>query len=160
MGKLKDINVNIAGINFVCRACAVIINNDKILFQKKTNDKYWALPGGKIEVGETTSETLKRELNEELGINDFEVQELISITENFFKFNDNNIHQYIFTHRVMINDDRYNDLDEFDGVENGNVIFKWIKFEALKTEKIKPNYVINQLINMDGNIKFETCIEN
>ena len=61
MGSVKDINVKVNDINFVCRSCAVIRNGDKVLFQKRKNDKYYSLPGGKIEVLETVKDALKRE---------------------------------------------------------------------------------------------------
>ncbi|MDD2392291.1 MAG: NUDIX domain-containing protein [Bacilli bacterium] len=162
MGKITDINVKIADVNFSCRACAVVINEDKVLFQKKKGDRYWALPGGKIGVNEKTSDTVRIELEEELNITDFEVQNLISVTENFFKWNGEPIHQYIFTHKVKFIDTKYNNIEEeFDGVEVGkNVIYKWIKISDLSTSLIKPDYVVNQLLNMDDTIKFETCIED
>lgn len=161
MGKINDINVDINGTNLVCRACAVVINDGKVLFQKRAGDKYWALPGGKIEVNETTKESLTRELKEELAIENFEVGKVIAVTENFFKLNDNKIHQYIFTHEVKFIDTKYNNMLEFEGAEVGkNVIFTWIKINELKTSLIKPDYVVDQILSMDGNIKFDTCIED
>lgn len=60
-------------------AAAIIINNGKILIaQRAENQKLagkWEFPGGKVESGETPEECLKREINEEFGIdikvNDF-----------------------------------------------------------------------------------------
>lgn len=50
----------------------LIIKEDKIILIKKKTGPYDGkldLPGGSIEFGETPSETLKRELQEEVGIN-------------------------------------------------------------------------------------------
>ena len=162
MGKATDINVKIADTIFSCRACAVIINEDKVLFQKRKFDRYWALPGGKIGVNEKTSDTIRIELEEELDITDIEVQNLISVTENFFKWDGQPIHQYIFTHKVKFIDQKYNNIkDEFNGVEvDKNIVFKWIKLTDLSTSLIKPDYVVNQLLNMGDTIEFETCIED
>ncbi len=161
MGKNTDIKFKIAGVEFVCRSCAVVMNGDKILFQKRKDDKSWALPGGKIEVLETTKEALKRELQEELGIKDITVGDIISVTENFFEWKGDKVHQYIFTHKVTFNDSKYNNIEgTFNGIEKGkDVIYTWIKKEDLPKHSIKPDYVVNQILDDKGNISFLTCKE-
>jgi mutator protein MutT len=47
---------------------AIIVQEGKILLQKRTDNKKWAIHGGALEPGETIVETLFRELKEELGI--------------------------------------------------------------------------------------------
>ena len=133
----------------------------KILFQKRRNDKYWALPGGKIGVLETTSEAITREQKEELDITEITVGDVISVTENFFEWNGNKVHQYIFAHKVTFNDHKYNDIEgTFDGSEKGkDVIFTWVKKEDLVNTPIKPDYVVDQLLNTENGIQFSTCIE-
>ncbi len=47
--------------------CAIILNNkDQILLHKRSGDKKWTLPGGKMKVGESISDCCKREIQEEL----------------------------------------------------------------------------------------------
>ena len=161
MGKITDIKVKIAGVEFVCRSCAVVMNGDKILFQKKKNDKSWALPGGKIEVLETTREALARELKEELDITDITVGDVMSVTENFFEWKGDKVHQYIFTHEVTFNDPKYNDIEgTFDGAEEDNdVVYTWIKKEDLPKYSIKPDYVVDQILNDNNGMQFLTCKE-
>jgi 8-oxo-dGTP diphosphatase len=53
--------------------CAIIINEAGQVFaarrsEGKSFEGYWEFPGGKIEKGEQASEALKRELQEELGL--------------------------------------------------------------------------------------------
>ncbi len=50
----------------------VILKNEKVLLVKRQNppDKsMWSIPGGAVELGETLSEAVQREINEECGIN-------------------------------------------------------------------------------------------
>ena len=54
-------------------SAAVVIKNQKVLLTRRSpNDNlagYWEFPGGKVESNETPQHCLKRELEEELGIN-------------------------------------------------------------------------------------------
>lgn len=50
---------------------AVVFKDDKILLVKRGNapaENMWAIPGGKVELGETLKEAAQRELLEETGI--------------------------------------------------------------------------------------------
>jgi 8-oxo-dGTP pyrophosphatase MutT (NUDIX family) len=49
------------------RACGLIIREGRVLLQRKRNEMIWALPGGRVEVGETPEAALIREFREELG---------------------------------------------------------------------------------------------
>ena len=52
---------------------AIILNESRVLIgRRKTNQAlggYWEFPGGKVENGESLVDCLKRELQEELGVN-------------------------------------------------------------------------------------------
>lgn len=46
----------------------LIVQGNKVLLIKEASDKWWALPGGGVEHGETVESSLAREVEEELGV--------------------------------------------------------------------------------------------
>jgi 8-oxo-dGTP pyrophosphatase MutT (NUDIX family) len=46
----------------------LVVQDDKVLLVKEASDNWWALPGGGVDHGETIEATLKREIEEELGV--------------------------------------------------------------------------------------------
>jgi len=62
----------------------------------KIEKTYWGLPKGRIEKGEKTEETAKREIEEETGIKDIKFIEGFKETERyFFKFKEENIIKFV-----------------------------------------------------------------
>lgn len=160
--KNKDINVNIEDYLLNIRAVAVIKKNNKVLFQKRKQDEFWALPGGKIRVGEKGEETICRELKEELDINKFNVLNCNSVSEYFFTFNEIKFHQYIFSYIVDVDQEEWIlEKEEFDGVEkNENLIFKWFDLNSINEVPIKPDFLKDQLNNLNNEeVIFTSYIE-
>ncbi len=66
---------------------ALIIEKDKILVCQRTRHQVmplkWEFPGGKIEIGEQPRDALRRELDEELGINAKIGDEVARIQHNY-----------------------------------------------------------------------------
>jgi len=52
------------------RACAAILNDDKILMvcHQTSPRTYWTFPGGAVETGETFEQAAVREVKEETGL--------------------------------------------------------------------------------------------
>ena len=50
------------------RVGLAVVRDDKLLMVRKAGTSYWAIPGGRIEAGETALDALKREVREELAV--------------------------------------------------------------------------------------------
>ena len=147
--KKRDINFRIDKYIVNLRAVAIIVNEKKVLFQKRKQDEFWALPGGKIRVGETGEETIVRELYEEIGVNNCTVERMQSVSEYFFDFGEDKYHQYIFAYVVKVNDNDILSNIEFQGIEqNENLVFKWFDKEEIIEDNIRPAFLNEKLISM------------
>lgn len=71
------------GTIFMCRVAGVAVHDDRVLLHRSGHDDFWALPGGRLEVGETSVDGLRREMREELDV-DVTVGRLLWVIENFF----------------------------------------------------------------------------
>lgn len=66
-----DVSVMTENIKFNYRVATIIKNGDKILLHKSKKDDFFAIPGGRIMIGEDSKTALKREFLEEMGADIF-----------------------------------------------------------------------------------------
>jgi len=100
------------------RIAACILKDNKILMvrHKKGDEKYWLLPGGRIEYGETMIETLKRELVEETGL-EISVGNLMFMSEAIPKDNHRHIVNIFFEAEIIGGEIKLGDEEILDAVE-------------------------------------------
>ena len=147
---MKDIRLMIDDVKFSCRSVGVIIKNNKVLFQKRVGDEFFALPGGAIGVTEKGSDVILREIEEETGEKNAKVIRPLWFVEYMFTFNKVRNHQYILGYLVDIpNNSKLLKKDSFMGIEEGkNVYYEWIDLDKLLNTPIKPDYLYDKLLNI------------
>lgn len=120
-------------------ARGIILKDGKILLGKRLKaDSFqglWCTFGGYIEKGETASEALTRELNEELGI-DSVTAELLTVTENVV---DNDLqslrlHYYLVRHwkGEIVNKAEHSEINWFSLDEIRALPMGWIGKEVIE----------------------------
>lgn len=68
---------------FSLRVVGIIIESGKVLLcQNEQDTRFWFMPGGRAELLESSSESIKREMQEELGV-EVQVERLLWMVENF-----------------------------------------------------------------------------
>ncbi|TRL37278.1 NUDIX hydrolase [Rhizobium straminoryzae] len=139
----RTFQMRIAGLGF---------RNGHVLVHRATHETFWTFPGGGAEIGETSEETLKREMIEELGVA-VEVVRALWIVENFFHYEGRDWHElgiyYLMqipetfpfaadgiVHRIQDGD---NDLE-----------FKWVPATtaALTALDIPPYFIAGEIENL------------
>lgn len=137
------------GTRFTYRVGAIIQHNGHILFEHNMHElvPFYNLPGGRAELGESSQETLKREMQEELRC-EATIAQLAFVVENFFVFPDEQHHEIGFYFLVSFASDAYlyQQADPFVRHEEGKQLtFSWLPVRKLAHLPIYP-LVFQQLL--------------
>lgn len=114
--------------------CGVAIRDGKLLvsecYDSKKDYYFYRCLGGGIEFQETSSDALKREFMEEIGI-DINITEYLGIAENIFVYEGKKGHEIVFFYKIDIPDNLYKNkyVQDEDG-EIGEAV--WIDIEEFK----------------------------
>ena len=144
-----DIKIKDKDLKFKVRVSGILIVNNKILVSKYSNDSY-CLPGGYVELGETTIDAIRRELKEELDT-EIEVERFMGISENFFtNFKNEKTHGIDFYYKVKPKDINNINLNDYNYLENDNgheILhnFKWIELAKLENYNLLPKEIKNYI---------------
>lgn len=137
-----DLSLIIENNRLNIRAAAVIIHNQKLLIEKNSNRSHFCLPGGRIQIGEDSMQTVKRELQEELG-KEVEIQYPMSVVENFFDIDNMKCHEIFFIHKAefIAEDDKKIDycLQNVEG--KTHIQYEWVDLNRLDEYNILPKCV-------------------
>lgn len=130
---------------FSFRVAGIILQNEHVLVQAGVNDSYWALPGGRAEIGESSEQTIVREMHEELG-RTVKIERLLWIAESFFGFDDYRAHELGFYYLLSLDAPLPFHPDNIvhrviDGPTE--VLFRWVPAtaEAFKAHDVRPAFL-------------------
>src|SRR5947208_9951626 len=114
------------------RVAAIIIRQGQILLveHRKRGQRYWVLPGGRLEGNETLDAALARELREELGL-DARIGRLVIVCETLAP--DRHVVNLIY--QVEIGEKAEPRLDHSDPVLAG---WQWVSVEQLPRLDFRP----------------------
>ena len=144
-----DLKIKTDELEFHCRACGIIKQNDKFLIMKVNKADYFHIPGGHIEIGETAQNAVIRELKEEIGCDVLEAN-LFAIQENFWIRNNKKCHgiefYFIIKPAKPLAAYDYEKL-ELDKGEEKLLELKWVTARELKDIDLRPANIKELLIN-------------
>lgn len=144
---MEDLTVDLENGRLNCRAAAIITHNGKILFHKNTAEEHYALVGGRVQINESSDDTVKREIMEELG-KEIELTGYVATVENFFEARGKKYHEIMFVHEAEFVDQADKMITttiqniELENIAKGKHIqYEWIDIADLDGYDIRPNII-------------------
>lgn len=137
-----DITLDVEDYKLNIRAAGVIIHKGKILAHRNINSDHYALVGGRVQIGENSSKTVKREMQEELGKN-VEITGYIATIENFFEMKGSKYHEILFVHQAeFINEDDKKIEYTLKNKEGKDYLqYEWIDLDKIEEYPLYPKTI-------------------
>ena len=124
---------------FKYRVAGIAIHQGKVLLQQGEGNDYLALPGGCVEMLETTRDALVREILEETGLHT-SVGRLVWVSENFFQRGRRPIHELAFYYLMTM--PAACTGGPFDGIEGDFVLhLDWYPLDRLDQINLLPPFL-------------------
>lgn len=141
-----NITLDVEEYKLNIRAAGVIIHNGKILAHRNINSDHYALVGGRVQIGENSAKTVKREIQEELGKN-IEITSYIATIENFFEMKGSKYHEILFVHQVEFIDDEDKKIEYTLKNREGKdyLQYEWIDLNKIEEYPLYPKTIQNIL---------------
>lgn len=148
-----DFRTTAAGHQYGVRASALIMHAGKLLTYSHHN-KYF-VPGGAVHVGEHSTDAVRREIREELGI-DCTVRQLAFVGEHLFTVHGMPNHRIEFHYLVDVDSETVPITTRDEGHHYPCV---WLPLQSLADYPLKPEFLTHELPQWDGGLKHLTTRE-
>ena len=143
------------GRRFTYRIVGVAIHDGMVLLHRAGNEPFWALPGGRAEMGETAEQTIRREIQEELATG-VEVVRLLWLVENFFDHEGLSYHElglyFLVRFPAASKPLKQNAFESMDG--DTRLHFKWfpIHEQTLFSLPLLPSFLATDLSKLPASV--------
>jgi 8-oxo-dGTP pyrophosphatase MutT (NUDIX family) len=141
------IDFNQANNRFTYRAAAVILHNSHVLLTLSSSMDYWYLPGGRVELGETSLDALRREMREELD-EEVQIERLVWIAESLVHTGGKAVHRIglYFLVTLAPTSPIYQLRGPFRSPnEPEELTFQWHAISDLKALTLYPPFLVSSL---------------
>ena len=137
-----DLTIDVEDYKLNVRAAGVIIHNNKVLVHKNVNSDHYSLIGGRVEIGEDSETTVKREIQEELG-KKVEITGYVSTIENFFKMKGSKYHEILFMHKAEFTNEEDKKIEyTLKNMEGKDYLqYEWLNLDQIEEYPLLPKIV-------------------
>jgi 8-oxo-dGTP pyrophosphatase MutT (NUDIX family) len=135
------ISFRVGSVRFHYRSAAIVLDAGHLLLHRLQGDEFWALPGGRVNPGETAEATIAREFKEELGAA-VECKILACTGENFFEYDDEPHHELglYFYATLPVDSPLLDKKQSHVGVEGDKLLeFKWFPVAEVADIDMRPS---------------------
>ena len=145
------ISFSAGSYRFQLRAAAVLLRDGAVLLHRAEGDAFWALPGGRVEPGETAADAAMREMKEELSL-EIQAQRLVWLVENFYQYQGETQHEVGMY--FLMEPPKGNPLATGAGPHLGNeghrrLEFAWFDPRQLAHIEVRPSFLSRLLAAQD-----------
>lgn len=132
---------------FNFRVAGIAIHRERVLLHRSPAESFWSLPGGRGELMEATTTTLKREMREELE-SDVQVERLLWVVENFYHYENRDVHELCFYYLMHFPaaSPILAQTEGFIRYDNRQpILFQWLHLHDLRTVELYPSFLKEDL---------------
>lgn len=132
------------------RAVGVLIRDNKLLVQRDRDGNEYALPGGHVQIGETTEAALIREFKEETDAH-IRCVRLLWTEECFWAWKGKQAHNISFYYSIeFCQSSDLPDSGEFlPHKDNPNVLIGWMPIDELQNLTVYPSFLKEEIFRWD-----------
>ena len=146
-----DISFKTAEGRFNYRVCGVVVHEGRLLAMKDDGIGHYYLPGGRVQMGETTDEAILREMREELQL-EAKIDRPLWLNQSFFTLDgtEERFHEVCLYYLMDVSGtDLLSRGDRFSYAEDGHIhTFEWLPFDSLKETYLYPLFIKEQIFHM------------
>ena len=147
---------------FHYRVAAVILHDGKILAMRDERSSFYYLPGGRVSIGETAENAIKRELREELDI-DAGIIRPLWVHQNFYTDDVDRQDYHILCLYFLIDaekTDLFSRGESFTHHDQNHIHrFEWLDCERLEEEYFYPLFLKKAILHLPEHLELLTTVE-
>lgn len=137
-----DLTLDVGDHRLNIRSAGILIHNNKVLAHRNINKDHYCIPGGRILIGESSAQTIEREIEEELG-KSVEIVSYMATIENFFELGGKKYHELYFLYKLEFVDDEDKKIDYtmYNAEGKDYLIYEWLDLDKIDQYNILPECI-------------------